>query len=52
LAYRRPYAVTPTVIAHLSPYKTKHINRFDQVLPPITEELRLSPAPSDEAPIR
>lgn len=52
------YTVTPTVIGRLSPYKTEHINRFgryklhfDQVLPPITEELRLSPAPSDETSI-
>ena len=52
------YSVTPAVIARLSPYKTEHINRFgrydlrfDQVPPPITEELRLSPALSDEASI-
>jgi len=45
------YPVTPEIIARLSPYKTEHINRFghyelpfDQVPPPITEELRLSPA--------
>ena len=44
------YAVTPEIIARLSPYKTGHINRFghydlrfDRVPPPITEELRLSP---------
>lgn len=44
------YTVTPAVIARLSPYKTEHINRFgryelrfDQVPPPITEELRLLP---------
>ncbi len=52
------YAVTPTVIARLSPCKTEHINhfgryelRFDQVPPPSTEELRLSPAISNEASI-
>jgi TnpA family transposase len=46
------YPVTPEIIARLSPYKTEHINRFghydlrfDRVPPPITEELRLSPAP-------
>jgi hypothetical protein len=46
-----PYLVTPEIIARLSPYKTEHINRFghyelrfDHVLPPVTEELRLSPA--------
>jgi TnpA family transposase len=46
------YPVTPEIIARLSPYKTEHINRFghyelrfDHVPPPITEELRLSPAP-------
>jgi Tn3 transposase DDE domain len=45
------YLVTPEIIARLSPYKTEHINRFghyelrfDHVPPPITEELRLSPA--------
>jgi Tn3 transposase DDE domain len=45
------YPVTPEIIARLSPYKTEHLNRFghyelrfDQVPPPITEELRLSPA--------
>jgi TnpA family transposase len=45
------YPVTPEIIARLSPYKTEHINRFghyelhfDHVPPPITEELRLSPA--------
>lgn len=44
------YAVTPEIIARLSPYKTEHINRFghyelrfDQVPQPIMEELRLSP---------
>jgi TnpA family transposase len=46
------YPVTPEIMARLSPYKTEHINRFghyelrsDRVPPPITEELRLSPAP-------
>jgi Tn3 transposase DDE domain len=46
------YPVTPEIIARLSPHKTEHINRFghyelrfDRVPPPITEELRLSPAP-------
>lgn len=46
------YPVTPEIIARLSPYKTEHINRFghyelrfDRVPPPITEALRLSPAP-------
>ena len=45
------YLVTPEIIARLSPYKTEHINRFghyelrfDHVSPPVTEELRLSPA--------
>jgi TnpA family transposase len=45
------YLVTPEIIARLSPYKTEHINRFghyelrfDHVPPPVTEELRLSPA--------
>jgi hypothetical protein len=45
------YAVAPEIIAHLSPYKTEHINRFghhelrfDHVPSPVTEELRLSPA--------
>ena len=45
------YRVTPEIIARLSPYKTEHINRFghyelrfDHVPPPVTEELRLSPA--------
>jgi hypothetical protein len=45
------YLVTPEIIARLSPYKTEHINRFghyerrfDHVLPPVTEELRLLPA--------
>ncbi|MDQ3830505.1 MAG: transposase [Candidatus Tectomicrobia bacterium] len=45
------YRVAPEIIARLSPYKTEHINRFghyelrfDHVPPPITEELRLSPA--------
>jgi TnpA family transposase len=45
------YPVTPEIIARLSPYKTEHIHqfghdelRFDHVPPPITEELRLSPA--------
>jgi len=43
--------VTPEIIARLSPYTTEHINRFghyelhfDHVPPPVTEELRLSPA--------
>ena len=47
------YPVTPEIIARLSPYKTEHINRFghyelrfDQVPPPVTEELRLSPRPA------
>ena len=42
------------IIAHLSPYKTEHINRFDHyelrfdhVPPPGTEELRLSPASTE-----
>jgi len=45
------YAVTPEIIARLSPYKTEHINRFgnyelrfDHVPPPVTEELGLTPA--------
>ena len=45
------YPVTPEIIARLSPYKTEHVNRFghyelrfDQVPPPITEELRFAPA--------
>jgi TnpA family transposase len=45
------YAVTPEIIARLSPYKTEHINRFghyelrfDRVPPPVTEDLQLSPA--------
>jgi TnpA family transposase len=45
------YPVTPEIIARLSPYKREHINRFghydlrfDQVLRPIIEELRFSPA--------
>jgi TnpA family transposase len=45
------YVVTPEIIARLSPYKTEHVNRFgnyelrfDQIPPPVTEELRLSPA--------
>ena len=44
--------VTPEIIARLSPDKTEHINRFghyerrvDRLPPPITEELKLSPAP-------
>jgi TnpA family transposase len=48
------YPVTPLIVAHMSPYKTEHINRFgsyqprfDQVPLPITEDLRLSPAPRD-----
>ena len=52
------YPVTPLIIARLSPYKTEHINRFgsykprfDQVPPPITEELRLAPAPRDDVSI-
>src|SRR5262249_34354327 len=39
--------VTPEIIARLSPYKTEHVNRFgnynlrfDQIPPPVTEELR------------
>jgi Tn3 transposase DDE domain len=46
------YPITPEIIARLSPYKTEHMNRFghyelrvDRVPPPISEELRLSPAP-------
>jgi hypothetical protein len=46
------YPVTPESIARRSPYKTEHMNRFgrdelrfDHVPPPITEALRLSPAP-------
>jgi hypothetical protein len=38
----------------LSPYKTEHINRFghyelrfDHVPPPVTEELRLTPASTE-----
>jgi hypothetical protein len=45
------YAVTPEIMARLSPYTTEHINRcghdelrFDRVPEPITEEIRLSPA--------
>jgi hypothetical protein len=45
------YPVALEIIARLSPYKPEHLNRFghyelhfDQVPPPITEELRLSPA--------
>ena len=45
------YPVTPEIIARLAPYKIGHINRFghddlrfDQPPPPITEELRLTPA--------
>jgi len=48
------YIVTPEIIARLSPYKTEHINRFghyelrfDHVPPPVTEELRLSPASTE-----
>jgi TnpA family transposase len=48
------YVVTPEIIARLSPYKTEHINRFghyelrfDHVPPPVTEELRLSPASTE-----
>jgi TnpA family transposase len=51
------YPVTPLIVARMSPYKTEHINRFgsyqprfDQVPLPITEDLRLSPAPRDDAP--
>jgi hypothetical protein len=43
--------VTPEIIARLSPYKSDHINRFghyalrfDHGPPPISEELRPSPA--------
>lgn len=50
------YPVTPLIVAHMSPYKTEHINRFgsyqprfDQVPLPITEDLTLSPAPRDDA---
>jgi hypothetical protein len=57
------YAVTPAIIARLSPYKTEHINRFghyekgfDPVPPPIMEELRLSsgesPGPREVVAIR
>jgi TnpA family transposase len=45
------YPVTPEVIVRLSPYKTAHINRFgqyalrfDQLPPPMTEDLRLPPS--------
>ena len=45
------YPVTPEILAQLAPYKTGHINRFghyelrfDRVPPPMTEELRFSPA--------
>jgi Tn3 transposase DDE domain len=48
------YVVTPEIIARLSPYKTEHINRFghyelrfDHVPPPVTDELRLSPASTE-----
>ena len=48
------YVVTPEIITRLSPYKTEHINRFghyelrfDHVPPPVTEELRLSPASTE-----
>src|SRR5215813_14065368 len=48
------YVVTPEIIGRLSPYKTEHINRFghyelrfDHVPPPVTEELRLSPASTE-----
>lgn len=47
------YTITPEIIARLSPYKTDHINRFgnyelrfDRVPAPISEKLRLSPAPA------
>jgi hypothetical protein len=52
------YVVTPEIIARLSPYKTEHINRFghydlrfDRMPLPITEELRLSPAPGKVEPL-
>ncbi len=52
--YNESYPVTPLIVARMSPYKIEHINRFgryqprfDQVPPPITEVLRLSPAPRD-----
>jgi hypothetical protein len=42
--------VTPEIIAPRSPYNTEHLNRFghdelrfDQMPPPITKDLRLSP---------
>jgi TnpA family transposase len=45
------YAVTPEIMARLSPYKTEHINRFghyelrfDRVPESIAEVIRLSPA--------
>jgi hypothetical protein len=45
------YPVTPEILAHLSPYKTGHINRFghyevrfDQIPPPMIEDLRLARA--------
>jgi TnpA family transposase len=45
------YPVTPEILAHLSPYKRDHLNRFghydlhfDQVPPPMIEELRFAPA--------
>ena len=47
------YPVTPEIAARLAPYKIGHINRFgthelrfDQVPPPVVEELRLSPRPA------
>jgi TnpA family transposase len=52
------YPVTPEIIARLSPYQTEHINRFghyelrvDRVPPPVTEELRRSPAPGKVDPL-
>jgi TnpA family transposase len=47
------YPVTPEILAHLSPYKTGHINRFghyelrfDHIPPPMIEDLRLAMASS------
>jgi len=47
------YPVTPEILARRSPYKTGHINRFgsyelrfDHILPPMTEDLRLVMASS------
>jgi TnpA family transposase len=46
------YTVTPEIVARLSPYKTEHINRFGSYelrfdhVPPVVEDLRLSPLPA------